>query len=307
MRLSQFEYMIALKEYGSFSKAAQVLFISQPSLSAAMKELEAELGFEILYRSRRGVTFTPQGELVLKEAVIIMDAVKRIKKIEYQEIDSIKGKLRVGGIPYFCDVLLVDSLMKLQKRHPNLSVQIVEDDSDHLLKLVAEENLDVAIILTSYLDEKDKRNELIKIKVNYHRLFDDEMVFVAREGHPLLEKGCHSIECALEYPYITHRKTPSPITQRIIQSFGDANNTVYVSGLHNLYKYIVHSDAISAFPKKSLSKMFEISERLKVVPIKDFIWKCEVGWIAKESVLGPAEELFVQQLEELCGNLALDK
>ena len=55
MRLNQFKYLIALEESGSFSKAAQVLFISQPSLSAAMKELEDELGFEIIRRSKKSV------------------------------------------------------------------------------------------------------------------------------------------------------------------------------------------------------------------------------------------------------------
>lgn len=306
MRLSQFEYLIALEKYGSFSKAAQVLFISQPSLSAAMKELEAELRFEILYRSRKGVTFTPQGELVLEEARTVMEAVKRIRNIEYQEIDSIKGKLRVGGIPYFCDVLLVDTLMKVQKLHPNVSGQIVEDDSDHLLKQVAEENLDIAIIMTSYLDETDRRNELSKIKVEYHRLFNDEMAFVVRNNHPLLDEECISIDQALQYPYITHRKTPSPITQRIIHNFGDVNNTLYVSGLHNLYKYILRSDSISAFPNKSLDKIFEINEKLKVVPIKDFVWQCEIGWIVHDEKLGPAEQVFIRYLQELCASLSLN-
>ena len=85
MRLNQFEFLIALEEYGSFSKAAQVLFISQPSLSAAIKELETELGVTLLERSRKGVTFTEKGEQVLQEARKIEESVGRIKRIALQE------------------------------------------------------------------------------------------------------------------------------------------------------------------------------------------------------------------------------
>lgn len=296
MRLNQFEFLMALEEYKSFSKAAQVLFISQPSLSAAVKELENELGFTILMRSKKGVSFTPQGEIVLKEAKIIMAAVQRIEHIEYQEDGNLVGKLRVGGIPYFCDMLLVHTLMDLQQSYPGLTVQLIEDDTDYILKLVAEEQLDLGLILVSYINESDKRNELSKIKVNYHKLFDDKMVFVAREGHPLLQDGVSTIGQILKYPFVTHRKSANPVTEKLLQEYCAPHKMLHISGLNNLRQYLLQSDAISVFPSKVIQEIFITNEKLRIIKTKDFLWPCEVGWVSKKDLPDLSVEIFIKTL-----------
>lgn len=300
MRLNQFKYLIALAEYGSFSKAAQVLFISQPSLSAAVREMEDELGFEILHRSKKGISFTPQGELVLKESRAIMEAVHRIKHIEYQENGDIKGKLRVGGIPYFCDILLVDTLMNLQQQYPELIVQLIEDDTDYILKLVAEENLDLGIVLVSYVDENDRRNELSKIKLQYHKLFDDRMVFVAKEDHPLLQRENLDIEDVLMYPFITHRKSANPVTEKLLQNHNATHKMLHISGFNNLRQYLLRSDAVSAFPSTVIDKIFITNEKLKIVSVRDFEWPCQVGYVSKEESLTLSEKIFIEALKNQC-------
>lgn len=304
MRLNQFKYLIALEESGSFSKAAQVLFISQPSLSVAMKELEDELGFEIICRSKKGITLTSQGEQVLKESKIIMDAVKRIQHIDYQENGNLKGKLRVGGVPYFCDVLLVDTLMNLQQQYPELLIQLIEDDTDFVLKAVAKDNLDLGIILVSYLDEADKKNEIGKIKVCYHKLFDDQMVFVAREGHPLSQQKSLTIEKVLEYPFITHRKSANPVTEKLLQGHSNSHKMLHISGFHNLRQYLLRSDAVSVFPSKAINKIFlSANEKLQIITVNDFIWPCQVGWVSKKEIIDLSEEVFVRALKKQCSML----
>ena len=303
MRLNQFKYLIALKEYGSFSKAAQVLFIAQPSLSAAMKELEDELGYEILLRSKKGVSLTPQGELVLQEAKIIMDAVQRIAHIEYQENGNLKGKLRVGGIPYFCDVLLVNTLMNLQQQYPELILQLIEDDSDYILKLVAEDSLDLGVVLVSYTDETDKRNELSKIKLQYRKLFDDKMVFVARAEHPLLRKKTPQLETVLQYPFITHRKSANPVTEKLLQAHCASHRMLHISGFNNLRQYLLQSDAISAFPSKVINKIFSTNENLRIIDVPDCNWFCQIGYVYKHEQPTRAESVFIDALSKQCSIL----
>ena len=62
MTLQQLKYALAIADCGSMNEAAKQLFISQPSLSETMKELEAEIGIEIFLRSNRGISLTPEGE-----------------------------------------------------------------------------------------------------------------------------------------------------------------------------------------------------------------------------------------------------
>ena len=68
MQLNQFKFLIAVDKYGSISKAAQELYISQSTISLSLINLEEELGYVLLNRSKRGVTFTPEGKEVLKRA-----------------------------------------------------------------------------------------------------------------------------------------------------------------------------------------------------------------------------------------------
>ncbi len=300
MRLDWFKYLIALEQYRSFSKAAQILFIAQPSLSAAVKAMEDELGFEILIRSKKGVSFTAQGEMVLEEAKIIMGALQRIEQIEYQDKGSLKGKLRVGGLPYFCTSLLVNTMLELSQSYPELVLQLVEDDTEHILELVTEESLDLGIVLVSYLDENDWYSEMRKIKLNYLKLFDDKMVFVARADHPLFLKTEVKIEDIFCYPFITHRKSTNPITKKVIEQYNDTTKIMYLSGYHNLLQYLSHSDAISVFPSKTIARNFTASEKIRVIEVNNFNWLCEVGWVSRKEELRLSEKIFIDALIKQC-------
>ena len=68
MRLNQFEYLLALQRHGNFSRAAEELYVTQPSISVAIRELEEELGYALLLRSKKGVSFTAEGLIVLEKA-----------------------------------------------------------------------------------------------------------------------------------------------------------------------------------------------------------------------------------------------
>ena len=81
MKLNQLRYLVAVSEHGSIAKAARALFISQPSVSQAVKELEDELGFPVLIRERRGTTFTPRGLQVLDIAQTVMRELNKLDNL----------------------------------------------------------------------------------------------------------------------------------------------------------------------------------------------------------------------------------
>jgi len=300
VRLTQFQYLMALEKHQSFSKAAQALFIAQPSLSAAVKELEDELGFVILNRNKRSINFTPQGQLVLNEARIIMEAVQRVHHIRYLEGNTIKGNIRIGSVPYFCDVILVNALIDLEKRYPDLTIQLIEDDTDQLLQLIIEDKLDLSLVLVSYIDETEKRNELNKIKLKYQKLFDDQMVFIARAGHPLLQQENLCIEQVLQYPFVTHRKSANVVTKKILQKYTDSYKMMHVSGFNNLRQYLLQSDAISVFPSMVIHKMFTTNEQLRPIIVTDFVWLCEIGFVSAESMEDLLTQIFIETLSQQC-------
>lgn len=126
------------------------------------------------------------------------------------------------------------------------------------------------------------------------------MVFVAKEEHPLFMEENLSLEQILHYPFITHRKSGSPVTEKLLQDYGNPHKMRHVSGFHNLKQYILRSDAISAFPRTVVGKMMGPGERLRIVEVEGFTWCCKVGWISKKETLSLAERVFVEALHKQC-------
>ena len=100
MRLNQFRFLDALKKYGTISRAAEQMYISQPSLSAAIKELEEELGFEVVTRTRKGVVFTALGEQVLEHSKRILQEVEEIQNLSGKADRMYQGSLSIGCVHY---------------------------------------------------------------------------------------------------------------------------------------------------------------------------------------------------------------
>ena len=119
MRLSQIKFLVELNKYGTISKTAQKLYISQPSLSTAIKELEEELGFDIIERSNRGVGFTKRGAIVLEHCQTAMQAINGIERMGKTGEKLRKGYLSVATVPYIFETLVMDAFLDLKQRYPD--------------------------------------------------------------------------------------------------------------------------------------------------------------------------------------------
>ena len=95
MTLTQLKYVITIADTGSMNEAAKLLFISQPSLSLALKELENEIGTELFKRSNRGVVLTPEGQEVLGYARQVTEQYKLMES-RYIEKKNVKKKFGVS-------------------------------------------------------------------------------------------------------------------------------------------------------------------------------------------------------------------
>ena len=120
MTLTELKYIIAVARERHFGRAAESCFISQPSLSVAVRKLEEELGVHIFERRSQEVSLTPVGESIVEQAQKVLDDVRRIEELAVQGKDPLCGPLRLGAIftmaapfccckyiPYFCKNLLI--------------------------------------------------------------------------------------------------------------------------------------------------------------------------------------------------------
>ncbi len=139
------DYVYAVYKEKSFTKAAERLFISQPSLSAAIKQVEAEVGAPLFDRAIGSVTLTEIGREYISAAEKIMsirdDFANRINDIYNLEV----GHIKVGGTNYLSSYVLPRIINRFSERYPNVTVTLVEANSRTLGKMINEEEIDIVV------------------------------------------------------------------------------------------------------------------------------------------------------------------
>ncbi|MFH8291890.1 LysR family transcriptional regulator [Streptomyces sp. NPDC018059] len=147
MQFQQLLYFVAVAETRHFTRAAEAVHVSQPSLSQQIRALEKELGAELFSRARGNITLTDAGEALLPLARrILADA--DTARIEVQELAQLRrGRIRLGATPSVCTGLLPEVLRAFHDRHPGIQLLIEEGGSHDLVRELARGALDLALVV----------------------------------------------------------------------------------------------------------------------------------------------------------------
>jgi DNA-binding transcriptional LysR family regulator len=175
MLLRQLEYLVALARERHFARAAATCHVSQPSLSAAIRRLEHELGVPIVRRGRRYEGLTPEGEVVLAWAHRILAERDALRQELSALRDGLTGTLRLGIVP---TAVPVTSLLTgpFCDRHPHARVAMESLSSADIRRGLAEFELDAAM---TYLDDEELR------QVRRFPLYEERYVLLTPVGGPL--------------------------------------------------------------------------------------------------------------------------
>jgi LysR family hydrogen peroxide-inducible transcriptional activator len=146
MTLTELKYIVAVARERHFGRAADACFVSQPTLSVAIRKLEDELGMPLFERRSNEVTLTPAGERIVAQAQRVLDEAARIKEIAKSGMDPLKGALRVGVIYTIGPYLLPQLVRQLLKDAPEMPLLLTENYTVKLLELVKNGEVDVAIV-----------------------------------------------------------------------------------------------------------------------------------------------------------------
>lgn len=185
LHLRQLRLLIALSDHGSLLKAAEQVALTQPGASKALQEIESTLGAQLFTRTNRGLEPTELGHCVIRYARLIQTDLTHLREEMLSIMQGHGGRLAVGTIMGAVP-LLTDALTQLLEAHPALSVEIVEDTSARLLRLLDQGRLDLAICRTSISQRPDLYDAF-----NIH---DEELAVVASVQHPLA--GAQSLQLA---------------------------------------------------------------------------------------------------------------
>jgi len=175
--LRQLTFLLALAEHGSFSRAAEAAHVTQPTLSAGIKELETILGATLVERGARGAVLTPAGEAAVARARIVLTEAEDLVHVARAAGEPLSGPFRLGVIPTIAPFLLPKVLPSLRQSYPKLELFLREDQTHRLVDALKERRLDAALIALPY--------EAPGIETA--GLLEDEFLFAATPDHPLAQ------------------------------------------------------------------------------------------------------------------------
>ncbi len=139
------DYIYAVYKEGSFTKAAEKLYISQPSLSAAVKNVEAEIGAPLFDRSGGCVTLTEIGREYIKAAERMMSIKEEFENRVRDIYDLEVGNITIGGTNYLSSYVLPGIINRFSEKYPKIEVTLVEANSRTLGELIRNEEIDIVI------------------------------------------------------------------------------------------------------------------------------------------------------------------
>jgi DNA-binding transcriptional LysR family regulator len=183
MELRQLEYLLAVAEEGSFTRASAKLLVAQPGVSAQVRQLERELGHELLDRQARTVRLTEVGAAVLPYARAALEAVAGARLAVDELAGLIRGRVAVGMVIACSSLDVTEVLAGFNRLHPAVEISLSEANSDQLLQAVQSGELDLAFAAFAGPPPTGMETEIIT----------DEPLFAAVScDHPLAAKGTTS-------------------------------------------------------------------------------------------------------------------
>ena len=198
MTLTELRYIVTLAQERHFGRAAEKCFVSQPTLSVAVKKLEGELNIALFERSKSAVSPTPLGEKIIQQAIKVLSEANTLKELAEAGKDQLSSPLKVGAIFTIGPYLFPHLVPQTYQKAPQMSLFIEESYTSVLRRQLREGDLD-AIIIALPFNEPDvmtrplydepfvvvmpKDHELTKLKSIQAEMLPDQDLLLLGEGH----------------------------------------------------------------------------------------------------------------------------
>lgn len=178
MNIRQLEYFLEVVRQESFSRAASVLHVSQPSVSEMVKNLEEELGSPLLYRGTKRLELTDAGQIIQEQAQQIVSLFNNLAGNLNNMHCLPKGKIRIGVPPITASTVFPRILGEFRRNYPQIELQLHEFGSKKVRQGIQEGTLDIGIVCT--LPDRSENLEVLPF-------VEDPLCVIVHPGHPLTQ------------------------------------------------------------------------------------------------------------------------
>ena len=303
MTFQQLKYVIGIAENGSFNKAAEKLYVSQPSLTNAIHDLEAELGIQIFNRTGRGVTLTQDGQEFISNAKqLYMNYESVIDR--YKKSGVAKKKFGISTQHYS---FALKSFVEMVKRFntDEYEFAIRETRTKEVIEDVASLKSQIGVLYLSDFNRAIIQKMLKSKDLEFHPLIDCKAYVYIWKGHPLAKKKSISFEELSDYPCLSFEDdNDSPWFAEEILSTEEYHRTIKTNDRASVLNLMVGLNGYTLC-SGIISEELNGSDYI-AIPFRESDANInrvmEIGWISKRNfILSDVGQIYIEEMKRYLG------
>lgn len=304
-RKKEIQYLLSIREWKNISKAAEALYLAQPSLSQMLKELEEDLNCKVFLRGKDGVSETEFGFELLNQLEVVQSQYKQIR-MELEEFQQMKKGTITFGIPLNLGAYLLPLTVPVfYQRFPGIKITIRENNSRDLEQMMMDKKIDFCIL---HFHEERKQ-------VRYQMFFEDPFYLVIPkkcksrfhfpEGKRLTKEDLQCLQKE-SFVMVARRQKLRLIVDQILQNAGIAPNICCTTKSMETVKRLIAAGMGITFLPRSYLTLYSDAEDLACYPLAADLngsWKLAVA-CPKEGKLSRSSREFLKLLQETLDQIA---
>lgn len=291
MEFTQLEFFLKVVEEGSFSKAANRVFRTQPAVSISIRRLEEEVGVPLFDRSQKRPTLTEAGEIVFDYAQRII-ALRDQARAAATELQTLRrGRVRIGANESTSLYLLPQVILSFRKQFPNVKVEIYRQVSESLPRELLDRNVDFALMAFEPADRDLKAFPVLK----------DELVLIFSPDHPLANRQSVAVKELGSETFLAHNvKTASRV--KVIETFAKhhtpLNITMELATVETVKRFVQRKMGLAFVPRMCVTD--ELARGvLATIPVRGLTYQRTLWAVHRRGVThSHAVAAFLQMLHQ---------
>ncbi|ASA23258.1 LysR family transcriptional regulator [Paenibacillus donghaensis] len=255
MNIDNIEAFVYINHYGSFNKAADVLYISQPTVTARIQSLERELDCKVFDRLGKQISLTDKGRQFLPFAQQILQ-VYQTGKHQIQSKGLVPNELRIGSTVSVSNYVMPQLLPQLLKEYPHINIKLITAPTDYLIEKLQSKEIDLAFI-----------RKVVNPAIQAFPFCEDPISLYVYKGHPLVQKGSALIQDIVEETLVFFEcgSLDWMRLHRVFESMERPPNIVYqVDNLETAKKLVLQKAGICFLPALSVQEEVEAGALIRV-------------------------------------------
>lgn len=290
MRIEQLHYFCETAKAGSINAASERLHISQQSLNTTLKNLEKELNVSLFQTTNRGISITPQGQLLISAAEDILARMNRLKAdlAHFDDAKKLSGTLNIQTTPGMSESLLPGVLQSFSEEYPAVTLTLSEHEHLQILRAIEDGSCDLGIFgLQQELLAQLSSQFHLPPHIHFQSLYQYRIVLAVGAQTPLAKYRSISLKTAIRHPFVINLvgDLTENFTYLWLSLYGTPN-VKYVTSSIPLYKKIIKSgQAIGLYlGKRHCGVQVPLDEGITLIPLKGAGHISTVGYLSNSLV-----------------------